>query len=150
MSNHATAAAEINRAWLFAWQASPLSASIPVEHQNHRFARPTAGAWGRLSLATGETSPASIGTGAGALERTPFILTLQVFLPENTGTRLAAMAADAMRSMNRMSINKDGLTLNFDTVSLAPAPNPGNTGLEAFNATISGQYDIRPVPAGGG
>lgn len=146
MSNHTTAAEEIKRAWLAAWNAGPLDA-MPVEHENLRFQQPSTGPWGRLTLVTGDTEPAAIGTGAGRLERTPFVLFMQVFMPENTGTKIARQAADAMRALDRMSIQKDALTVNFRTAGLTPAPNPSNTGLVAYNVQIAGQYDIgAPAP----
>lgn len=146
MSNHTTAAEEIKRAWLTAWQAGPLLYALPVEHENQRFTQPATGPWGRLTLVTGETEPAAIGNGQGRLERTPFVLFLQVFMPENTGTKVARQAADIMRALDRMSIQKDALTVNFRTTGLTPAPNPANTGLTAYNVQLPGQYDIAWSP----
>lgn len=141
MSNHTTAAEEIKRAWLTAWNAGPLSA-LPVEHENLRFQQPSSGPWGRLTLVTGDTEPAAIGSGAGRLERTAFVLFLQIFMPENTGTKIARQAADVMRSLDRLSIHQPGLTINFRTAGYTPAPNPANTGLAAYNVQIPGQYDL--------
>jgi hypothetical protein len=141
MSNHTTAAAEIKRAWLFAWNAGTLS-SIPVEHANQRFQQPKNGPWGRLTLQTGKTTPAAIGGQMGKLDRTPFILSLQMFLPENSGTSIAQQAADCLKLLDRATINHDNLAINFDTAGYEAAPNPANTGIVAYNCEISGFYDI--------
>ncbi len=142
MSTHAIANETIKRCWLLAWQAGPLSA-MPIEHENHRFKAPTDTPWGRLTLTRGDTSKVSLGGPTVKIERTPFILNLQVFIPENQGTRAADNAADAMAALNDFTASETNLTVNFKTVGIGSSSADKGA---AFLITIPGQYDLTGSP----
>ena len=135
--NHETAIEVIMTAWKAAWDAAGLT--LPVEVHNQPFKRPTTGAWARLTYLGGQTSAASLGT---VQKRTPFALALNVFLPENTGTRIAYRAADAMGRLDgTVARSNDGkLVVHFREAGIAPG-NP-EEGIEAFVVTIPGIHDI--------
>lgn len=137
--SHEAAREMIAEAWKQAWVASGLT--FPVEIQNHAFKRPPNATWGRYTYLPGETEPAALGI---SIERTPFALILQIFLPENTGTKDATLAADALRPLNgAVRRSPDGkVVVNFRTVGLTPGTT--EDGVEAFNVTIRGHHDIYP------
>lgn len=137
--NHTTAAEEIKRAWHTAWIGSPL-ASMPVEQDNLPFKQPKGQPWGRLSILQGETSKVALGP---PMNRTPFVLQLQVFLPEHTGTRTATKAADALAVLNGLTTRAAGLIVRFGEASIARANDDG--GAAAWLATLPGTYDIDPT-----
>jgi len=136
--NHTTAAAEIKRAWLTAWTGGPLAA-MPVEQDNLPFQQPVGQAWARLSIANGETTKPSLGP---PMTRTPFILQLQVFLPEQTGTRKATQAADALAVLNGTVTRSNGLIVRFYEAGVERGPD--ETGTATFLVSLPGTYDIDP------
>lgn len=135
---HIAATAMIFQHWTFAWAAGELPA-MPVEFDNMKFKQPDAATWGRLTLTRGDSTQIALGGPGIAVERTPFILNLQVFIPENQGTRDRDKAADAMRKLNRVTGAAAGLVVNFYTASI------GNSQAEIGSGsliTIGGYYDL--------
>lgn len=140
--NHTAATATIKASWLSAWQSGPL-ASLPIRHQNLPFAQPKSGPWGSLSIAKGTTTPKGIGPESGS--RTPFVLTLQIFCPEGSGTKLGDQAADAFAPMDKLCTYTAGLTVHYDTTSVTNVGPSDETDHDQINASISGFYDLAPV-----
>jgi hypothetical protein len=135
--SHEAARAQIMTSWQTAWTAAALA--YPVEHDNQPFTRPDKAPWCRLTLLPGETVPKAIGTAGG--ERTVFVLSLQVFLPDDEGTLPAYKAADAMRRLNRVQAKNQAGTaiVNIQTASIADAGKFSQ--IRQFNVTIAGHYD---------
>lgn len=136
---HEAARALIMSAWKAVFDASALKATFPVEYQNQTFSKPASGPWGRLTLLTADTEPASLGA---KHSRTPFVLTLQVFLPAKAGTLIAYQAADVMIGLDGVVTRSPDkkVVVHFRTAGLAPGPE--EDGLEAFAVTIRGHHDI--------
>lgn len=139
MSTHGTATATIKRLFGLAWlQAGPL-ASMKIEHENHRFKAPDDAPWGRLTLAKGATTQISLGGKGTRVDRTPFVLNLQVFIPENKGTRVADDAFDVMNKLNGQTVQEGTLTVNLQTAtSNTSSADKG----AAFLISIVGYYDL--------
>lgn len=136
--SHEAARNLILTAWQAAWN-SPSPGLFPVEFENLKFKRPTSGPWGRLSINPGETTPIAPGTKDS---RTPFILVLQVFIPENGGTLPAYRAADVLKTLNHhvASVGDPVTTVvHFYSVGINQAPK--EDGLTGFNVTIPGYFD---------
>ncbi len=140
--SHDLARSTVAAAWKAVWDASSV-ADLPVEFQNQPFKRPQNVPWGRYTLLPGETEPAALGAEGLKMERTPFVLIVQVFHPEDTGTRKAYQASDAMRGLNYSRHRQDYpggfVVVNFNTSGLTPGV--AEDGLDAFNVTISGHWD---------
>lgn len=134
--SHATARATILREFEIARKAGA-AAGLPIRYPNHRFDPPEAAPWLAVSLQTGETNPISLGP--RGRDRTAFVLVVQVFLPEQTGTLQAYRVADDIAALNRKSVHEAPLTIHFRTATILPMP-PEN-GWGRFNVTINGQYD---------
>jgi hypothetical protein len=137
--SHELADETIKQMWLTAWAAGPL-ADLKIEHENHRFKEPTALAWGRLTLTTGKTTPQAIGGPTNKLDRTPFFLNLQIFIPETKGSKIAKQAHDAMSALNYQSSNIGNLTINFSTTEKTTSTADKGT---AALIIASGYYDLR-------
>ncbi len=128
----------VMKAWRDAWAAGALS-DMAVELQNQRFVRPKGEAWGRLTFLPGKKVPASLGP--SKFYRTPFALILQIFHPEETGTKEGPLAADIMSVLDNTDRNSpDGKNqVKFGESSL---DNVGKVeGFEAFNVTLTGHFD---------
>ncbi len=138
MSQHVTAAQLITQAWKTAWEAGTLKAAMPVEYKNRRFQQPTDSAWARFTFLQGKTEPAALGQ---KRERTPFFITLQVFIPKGKGSKQARQAADITTALNYqvLTSNDRTITAHFQTASMEDGPE--ETGFASFNVTISGHYD---------
>lgn len=74
--------------------AASSTPNLPVEAPNRRFKRPTSGAWGRVTINFGTRNPAALGSAGQKLNRTAFVLVLQVFVPENDGEKIAFEIVD--------------------------------------------------------
>jgi Bacteriophage related domain of unknown function len=66
---------------------------FPIQYENHPFMRPDGAPWGRFLMREGQRANATVGND---LKRTPGFVMVQFFLPEDTGTKPAADAADKM------------------------------------------------------
>jgi hypothetical protein len=136
----------------------PTDAEFPIEAPNRRFKKPASGPWGRLTLQFGERVQVSIGGSLGRKNRrrTPFVLTLQIFVPENAGESVAYDIAEQI--MGPLDVVTDGvLTIVpgnswrvdtiFETSSLiqvgkaAGDDDEGAAGVSQLNASISGHFD---------
>lgn len=141
-----TARALIATRWKLAWDGGPLAA-MPIEFQNQPFERPQGQVWGRYTLLPAETTPAALGSRECRFERTPFVLVLQVFSPENSGSRAPYQAADVMAAMNYQTDRETGsggtVVVNYDTAGLTPAV--AEDGFDGFNVTIKGSFDTYPA-----
>ena len=126
--------------------ATPTIAAALIEIENQPFSQPSGQTWYRLTFRPGDTNRASLG-GDKAMNRTVFLLILQVFIPEQGGTKEAYQAADVMSGLDGRQISQEGLTVHFQTAGLSkgaiPKTTPGS-GWEAFNVTIAGHYDSTP------
>jgi hypothetical protein len=67
---------------------------LPVAYDNKAFKQPTT-AWGRFAIRQGQRAPMGVST---TEFRTPGFVALQVFLPEDKGTKVGHEAADKMAS----------------------------------------------------
>lgn len=133
----------------------PTEAEFPIEAANRRFKRPDSGPWGRLVLTFGERNPIAVGGNAGKqnLNRTAFVLGLQIFLPEHTGEKEAyEIAGQIMGALDyeTTSILDFPITTRVDcffetssfiAVGKVTGGESGPAGTEQFNATISGHFD---------
>lgn len=92
------------------------SAALPLAYPNARFKQPE-GAWARASLQTGANNSVAIG---GLRDRTVGVLTIQVFLPEKSGTDAAYDAAALVSSIfrNWRSSPEAGLAITFEQTSV--------------------------------
>jgi Bacteriophage related domain of unknown function len=142
MSTHGTATATIKRLFGLAWMAGPIPA-LPIEHENHRFKAPDDAPYGRLTLAKGNTTQMTLGGKGTRVDRTPFILNLQVFIPENKGTRIADQAFDAMTLLNGQCTHEENLTVNLQAATSATSS--ADKGV-AFLISIVGYYDLLTPP----
>lgn len=79
----------------------------------------TTTAWGRAVILSGTTDPMALGDQS---TRTIGFFILQVFLPENAGTKKAADAADALAALfNRRQLRSGTTTVSFQAVNLIEA-----------------------------
>lgn len=136
-SKHAAAAVEIRRVFSTAWQGGAIQ--LPLQLENTPFVQPHGAAWGRLSVVTGSTTAACLGA---AMTRTPFILQLQVFVPEHQGTGIARQIADQVAVIDATVHRAAGLLVRFDTTAIEPTASQG--GAAAFLITLPGTYDADP------
>jgi hypothetical protein len=130
-------------------------ALFPIEGRNRRGKRPTSGPWGRITLGFGTRNAVSIGGASGAnnRKRTPFVLTLQIFVPEHEGEAAAFLIAEQiMGPLDLLASNLTDipsttrLSVNFQTASFEPVgkvggEDEGASGTEQFNSSISGHFD---------
>lgn len=138
--SHAAALAEINRVFQQAWTSGSL-AGLSIDYQNHPFKQPTS-AWGRLTISCGKTTPQALGGPSRKVTRTPFILTLQLFIPINEGTKAAAAAADIMAKLDHTSTGSSTVTVRFETAGWEQVAKDESS-FVPFNISIAGTYDIR-------
>lgn len=121
----------------------PMLAEIemPVEYENKPFKK-TKKAYARFIMATGKTTPVAIGA---MMNRTPVVLYLMVFMPEDDGTKAAWDAADMMALTFDYCQLRPNRSCNaaFQTTS-PPATVRTVDGFHQMNVTIVGYYDIRP------
>lgn len=143
--NHETATAEIMRLWKLASLSGAL-ATLPTEYENRRFKRPDAGPWGRLTLRKAQSTPRNIGDGL-RVERTPFVLYLQIFIPEGEGTRVAEQAHDRLKILNYQATYTPGCAVFLEVASMEAVPEPAGSGFVSFNCSIPGHYDIETLKA---
>lgn len=135
----------------------PTDAEFPIEIRNRRFKKPASGPWGRLTLTFGSRIPISVGGSGGKanLRRTPFILTLQIFVPEHDGEKVAFNIADEilggmdfesdLRSSGGTKVHTICETATLNAVGKAAGDDDeGAAGMEQFNAVLPGHFDDFP------
>ena len=137
--------------------ANGYSAEI-IEWPNQRIAsQPVDSRWWRVVIQTGTTNPITIGGVGQRRTRTPFVVIIQIFLPENGGTKEAYEIADKLGKgtsgldyQRTAPITDATLTpnqivyLNWETVGITFV---GSTnGSSQFNISISGRSDAQDVP----
>jgi len=111
--------------------------------------------WWRISLQTGQTTPSSIGGAGQRRTLTPFILRIQLFLPEETGTKAAydivTQLGMGSQGMNYLQASSTDATItpnqkavaSFETWGLTPI---GVTeGFAQFNLSIAGRLHTLDV-----
>lgn len=82
---------EAERASIEAKFATGWANRTPVAFDNNRFVPPASGAWVRLTIIPGDSFNASLGINH---VRNVGIISLQIFVPEDSGTRQARQLAD--------------------------------------------------------
>lgn len=83
--------------------------AFPVQFENVTFRQPTGEPWGRFSIRLGDRSNASVGT---THKRTVGLVYLQVFVPENRGTKPATELADRFAAaFDDRELTTDGGTM---------------------------------------
>tara|TARA_R110000803_G_scaffold209965_3_gene280589 strand:- start:17944 stop:18405 length:462 start_codon:yes stop_codon:yes gene_type:complete len=145
-NEHETARKEIISQVKAALDAESITA---VEWPSMRFEQPEGLPWYRVTIQQGQSNPAALGP--QKLNRSPFVIFLQVFLPiENlTGDSAAYVAADALGSLNNTDATRtDGPTgtraaVKFRVTS-APSFVTKDGAFEQHNVTLPGYYDITP------
>lgn len=119
--------------------ADPPASFIPVAYENVSFKQPST-TWGRLTIQQAGRDNAAVGTG---FQRTPGALYLQIFSPEDGGTRLARQAADKLAEVfDNLSFSFDGGDVIFRCVELVTV---GKTreGWYQQNAVVGFWFDER-------
>tara|TARA_R110000772_G_scaffold99619_1_gene199510 strand:- start:477 stop:944 length:468 start_codon:yes stop_codon:yes gene_type:complete len=124
--------------------------SETIEWPNSRKGgQPVDGRWWRITILTGQRQPVTIGGAGQRKTRTPFVVTIQLFLPEKGGTKVAYEIA------TKLGLGTDGLdyqaTAAVTDTSISPNQrvhlNWQTLGIEAvglqeghfqFNLNISG------------
>lgn len=130
-------------AWIAAW-GTP--GSFPVQVDNTKFEQPDKAVWGRFSITFGNDIPMEIGNGPGRARRQVGFVSLQVFIPEDGGSRAAATATDRLfaafvASTIRITPSGGRGVLTFDTVGAGPTPSGKRVGYQQFNATVNFRLD---------
>ncbi len=128
------------------WNAGALAA-MKIEIDGQKFVQPKNQTWGRLSMVFGENQPNEVGPNSG--ERTPFVFYLQVFIPDDTGTRDAYLAADILKPMRREVLRHSDAS-GATVVHIRPVSCRKTTptaGFAAFNVTATGYFDYEPAQA---
>lgn len=123
--------------WEEKWKNHPIG-NLPLEIENREFKRPKDADWGRLTLALGETTSIAVGSD---VERTPFVVTLQYFIPEGKGTLNAYDARDVLKALRNISRRDGQIVVKYNDVSLV-GPLPVVDGFASFNVTARGYFDI--------
>ena len=120
-----------------------------VEWPSLRFKQPTRSQWYRVTIQQGQANAAALGP--QKLNRTPFVVFLQVFIPiENeTGDAAAYTAADALGALNNTDATRtDGPTGTRARVTFRVTSAPSFSGkdgsFEQHNITLPGYYDVTP------
>lgn len=139
--SHEAARRMIAQAWKDVWVPGPLSTTVPIEYQNQKFSKPQSGPWGRYTLLPGETNPAALGVNGAKIDRTPFFLTIQVFIPEEGGTSVAFQVSDILANLNTQQRLSDDRKTVVSFYSAGLTPGAAEDGVDAFNVTIQGQWD---------
>lgn len=92
---------------------------FPVEWEGGTPRPANAKTWGRLSIQQGSVMPAMIGPGH---TRSVGMVYLQVFIPEEGGTRAATLAADILsEALDRVQLAQGGVEITFDLVGIMDA-----------------------------
>lgn len=111
---------------------------------NHARKKNDATAWGRFSIQFGSTAAGSVGR--NKFDRTPGLLYLQVFLPENTGTKTILQCESALAALvNDWKVREGDHVLTFQQVSIAGPPRTRDAGWYQQNLVIPFQADIYPA-----
>ena len=129
--------------------AAPNYSAIAIDAPNRRFQKPLNDPWVRVALNPGTRAPAALGSSGQKLNRFPFILALQVFVPENNGEKIAFEIADELLGPLEYQTaigTVDGTrhNIHFETASIGTgfrAASDSDEGAASFwqlNATISG------------
>lgn len=111
---------------------------LPIEYPNHAANKVDGEPWGRLAIRYAGRHNAAVGKG---FQRTIGIVFLQVFTPENMGTKAAASAGEKMVTMfENQSLTMAGGGIEFRTVELDPV---GKTqdGMHQTTITVEFQHD---------
>lgn len=145
-NEHATARKQIT---LYVQQAL-LSAGIPsasIEWPNLRFKQPETGPWWRVTILFGESQPAALGP--QKLNRTPFSVVVQVFMPTGTGVTASDTTADELgqwnNTTNKATDPASGTVAHVKfRVASAPVFVQAADGFEQYNVTLPGYFDIEP------
>lgn len=109
------------QAVLAAWKTGWLgAAAVPVQLPNQKFKQPATGPWGRLAINYGSSQSQAVG---GTLKRQTCTLELQLFSPEQTGTKSQTMAADLFGEIfdNLQLTPEAGLLIEFEDAGTFPA-----------------------------
>jgi hypothetical protein len=131
------------------WDASqlgPAGDDLAIEWPNQKFEQPASGPWFRFEMIMGTTEPIAIGQ---RQERTPFVLMLQCFLPDGTGSTLAFQAADVLGELDyQVSVFTDVPTgskvhLKYRTAGSASRISKMNSMVQ-YNVSTRGQADAEP------
>lgn len=149
-SAHQTARESIMQEFVTAWNASafgPTNDNEPIGYENMPFEQPETGRFFKLYLLPGNTEPAAIGP--AKLNRTPFALMLQCFIPEREGSIKAWEAADIMAELDYKTgyathIASD-TRIHYKFRTAGSVQSIGKDGPWAqFNVSILGVYDAEP------
>jgi hypothetical protein len=135
----------LDTAWKAWWDtASPAGAGapFPLEYHNQPFTLPAAGPYGRLTLRTGETAPASVGS---RHDRTPAILALQIFLPEGSDFAVATRMRDTVRDFWRYkqlsATDGSGIVNHVDCEAVSLTESGAEKGYKQFNVWLNFRCD---------
>lgn len=90
-----------------------LTFPLQIEWENGR--QKPAPPWARISILPGKSDPAIIGPGH---VRTTGLISVQVFLPEDSGVKLANDTADVMAGLNTRQLASGGHVVTLETVSM--------------------------------
>lgn len=136
----ASALAAIEAAFLAGWGSPGL---LPVQMGNQPFTKPKGLPWGRFAIILGERGPASVST---RFSRTIGFISLQVFIPDDKGERIAATAADAMDGIFRFTripftFPDHTGTVSIEAGSEGPQPTGARDGYAQFNITLPIRID---------
>jgi hypothetical protein len=112
---------------------------LPTAYDNATFSQPKGAAWARFAIRTATRSNNAVGRDE---QRTLGFISLQVFIPEDGGTRAAAVAADKMAALfdNQTIAISPGKSVIFRTVSQNTVGRLGD-GLFQVNVTCDFQFD---------
>jgi len=145
-NEHETARKEIMTRVKAALDAEAITA---VEWPGMRFEQPKAQPWYRVGIQAGQAQPAALGP--QKLNRTPFVVFLQIFLPiENAlGNAAAYEAADAIGALNNTNQTRtDGTSGTRADVKFRVASAPNFVGKDGtfiqYNVELPGYYDAHP------
>ncbi len=92
------------------------AARTPVKYDNALFAQPTNAAFVSVSVRWGESQQASIGPAGARMERHSAAIMVQVFVPENSGSKDLSDHCDVVAAIFRMQTIRDntaGIEVEF-------------------------------------
>lgn len=115
---------------------------LPCAYDNQPFSNPKESAWARFHIVEGDRTNAAVGVD---FQRSVGVIYLQIFVPENGGTKPATDCGDKLASIfDNADFGPAGLQIICRTVSLRRIGKHAEGGWMQHNAQVNYQADATP------